>query len=63
MNGQEEVSIACPYCGEPISVLVDTSIEAQRYVEDCEVCCQPMMLDCTVDADGRACVDARRGDD
>jgi len=63
MNGQEEVSILCPYCGEPISVLVDTSVESQRYVEDCEVCCQPMLMDCTVDGDGQVSVDARRGDD
>lgn len=63
MNGQEEISIICPYCGEPISVLVDTSIESQCYVEDCEVCCQPMTLDCTVDAGGRVAVDVRRGDD
>ena len=63
MNGQEEISIICPYCGEPISVLVDTSIASQSYVEDCEVCCQPMMLDCTVDAGGQVAVHARRGDD
>jgi hypothetical protein len=63
MNGQQEVSIVCPYCGEPISVLVDPSIESQRYVEDCEVCCQPMLMDCMVDGDGQVSVEARRGDD
>ena len=32
----------CPYCWESISVLIDTSISSQTYVEDCEVCCNPM---------------------
>lgn len=32
----------CPHCWELISILVDTSVEAQTYVEDCEVCCNPL---------------------
>ncbi|MDX1331754.1 MAG: CPXCG motif-containing cysteine-rich protein [Robiginitalea sp.] len=32
----------CPYCWESISILIDTSIPSQDYVEDCEVCCNPM---------------------
>ncbi|WP_434967919.1 CPXCG motif-containing cysteine-rich protein [Robiginitalea aurantiaca] len=32
----------CPYCWESISVLIDTSISDQNYVEDCEVCCNPI---------------------
>ena len=32
----------CPYCWETISVLVDTSVTHQQYVEDCEVCCNPI---------------------
>ncbi|AWX43959.1 hypothetical protein HME9304_00958 [Flagellimonas maritima] len=31
----------CPYCWEEISFLLDTSI-SQTYVEDCEVCCNPI---------------------
>ena len=34
----------CPYCWENISVLVDTSITDQEYVEDCEVCCNPIQF-------------------
>ncbi len=33
----------CPYCWEEISMLLDTSI-SQSYVEDCEVCCNPIEL-------------------
>ena len=32
----------CPHCWEPVSVLVDTSVPSQTYVEDCEVCCNPI---------------------
>ncbi|MDT0606796.1 CPXCG motif-containing cysteine-rich protein [Croceitalea rosinachiae] len=32
----------CPYCWEEISMLLDTSISNQTYVEDCEVCCNPI---------------------
>lgn len=31
----------CPYCWEEISMLLDPSISAS-YVEDCEVCCNPI---------------------
>ncbi len=44
-----ERRLQCPFCAETISVLVDTSAGSQSYIEDCEVCCQPMQI--TVDAD------------
>lgn len=34
----------CPYCWEDISMLLDTSVRLQSYVEDCEVCCNPIQL-------------------
>ena len=35
----------CPYCLEKISMLLDISVdEAQSYIEDCEVCCQPIQV-------------------
>ncbi len=36
----------CPYCWETISMLVDTSVSSQTYVEDCEVCCRPIEVSC-----------------
>ncbi|KAB1067768.1 CPXCG motif-containing cysteine-rich protein [Tamlana haliotis] len=39
-----EHSFTCPYCWENISVLVDTSIPNQNYIEDCEVCCNPFQI-------------------
>tara|TARA_B100001758_G_scaffold196260_1_gene174057 strand:- start:9 stop:197 length:189 start_codon:yes stop_codon:yes gene_type:complete len=34
----------CPYCGEIISLLIDPSIQLQEYVEDCQVCCSPILI-------------------
>jgi transcription elongation factor Elf1 len=36
--------VTCPYCGESITLVLDLSIEAQTYIEDCSVCCQPMTV-------------------
>lgn len=34
----------CPYCWEEISMLLDTSVRRQTYIEDCEVCCNPIEI-------------------
>ncbi len=34
----------CPYCWEEISMLLDSSVSVQTYIEDCEVCCNPIQL-------------------
>ena len=44
MNGLEPRTLACPYCGERITVMVDCSIEEQHYIEDCQVCCRPIEI-------------------
>lgn len=36
----------CPYCWETISMLIDTSVSSQTYIEDCEVCCRPIQITC-----------------
>jgi len=41
MSGLHQHSIACPYCGEHIDVLIDASVMQQNYIEDCQVCCCP----------------------
>lgn len=40
----QEQEIECPFCGEMISILVDTSVEEQTYIEDCSVCCRPIEI-------------------
>ena len=58
-----EAQISCPYCGESISMLVDDSLPEQSYIEDCQVCCRPIVLDVTVDLDGDVAVSARSEDE
>ena len=38
----EEYFYQCPYCWEAVSALVDVSQPLQNYIEDCEVCCNPI---------------------
>ena len=40
----EEHFFTCPYCWQQISVLLDLSVAHQTYVEDCEVCCRPIVI-------------------
>ncbi|MCM2357857.1 MAG: CPXCG motif-containing cysteine-rich protein [Geobacteraceae bacterium] len=48
MNGQGFSTrmqfFTCPHCGERISMLLDLSGGFQRYIEDCEVCCNPIEI-------------------
>jgi len=52
MNELIERSIGCPYCAQVIEVLIDNSIPQQNYIEDCQVCCRPIIFDVAVDQDG-----------
>lgn len=39
----------CPYCWREISILIDTSIDKQHYIEDCENCCNPIEIDIQIE--------------
>ena len=52
MVGLEECDIACPYCGEIISILIDCSVPQQEYIEDCQVCCRPIIMNVVVNEQG-----------
>jgi len=59
----QAASIQCPYCWEQIEVLVDCSVEEQEYVEDCSVCCRPIVISVVI-ADGEVVsVDGRSEDE
>jgi len=55
--------IQCPYCGESIEIAVDTSIEHQQYIEDCQVCCRPIVLTARLDENGTAQIKASAEDE
>ncbi len=41
----EEAFVACPSCGEDVPLDVDTTGgRTQTYVEDCTVCCRPLLI-------------------
>ena len=53
----------CPYCGEPFETSADASAGPCKYVEDCQVCCQPIEMELLVDENGAfAELLTRRGD-
>ena len=58
-----EKRIGCPYCGETITIIVDESVPEQTYIEDCEVCCRPIVMHTIVDAGGDVTVDVRTDSD
>jgi hypothetical protein len=62
LNLQTE-QIECPYCGETIEVLVDCSVEKQEYIEDCSVCCRPIVFSVIAEASEGINIDARAEND
>lgn len=34
----------CPYCWERISMLLDPDMSEEAYIEDCEICCNPIQI-------------------
>ena len=60
MNGLEAATIQCPYCWELIEITVDCSVSAQEYVEDCEVCCRPIVMNVNLSPDGLPDVQLKR---
>jgi Cysteine-rich CPXCG len=55
--------VQCPYCGENFETQIDISSGSARYVEDCQVCCQPIEFVLKVDLAGAfAALSTLRGD-
>ncbi len=53
--------VRCPYCGESFETNVDPTGGNREYIEDCYVCCRPIVFRIAADADGNLLsVDLRR---
>ncbi len=63
MTSLLESDIDCPYCGETISILVDESIQVQSYIEDCQVCCRPIVIRLRIASEGGCHVEALHEND
>ena len=59
MEAVQWVDIECPYCAETFDTRVDPSMDYSNYVENCQVCCKPMMLN-VESVDGQVDVYASR---
>jgi hypothetical protein len=54
-----DAGYSCPYCGEQNYTGVDPAAGArQQYVEDCPVCCSPIVLAVRIDRAGDAVVES-----
>jgi hypothetical protein len=45
-------SVQCPYCGEIFDAALDLSAPEASYIEDCQVCCQPIEFNLEVNSGG-----------
>ena len=50
----KEYLASCPYCGESFTTLIDlgeikSSAGNQEYIEDCQICCRPVIFTITLD--------------
>lgn len=63
MNQLLEKAIQCPYCGETIEVLIDESDMSQQYIEDCQVCCKPIVFVLFIDINGHLSVQVHSEDE
>jgi hypothetical protein len=52
MEFEAETFFVCPYCGQSISMVIEELYGAQSYIEDCEVCCNPIQISYEIE-DGR----------
>jgi len=59
MHPSESARVRCPSCGQGIELAIDASVDAQEYIEDCEVCCKPMAVRVRLGADGELSVEVR----
>ncbi len=37
-------TIRCPFCAQSMTIVIDLSAGSQSYIEDCQICCQPMQI-------------------
>jgi hypothetical protein len=51
MNPLEARDARCPWCDAPIELTIDMSAVPQTYIEDCQVCCSPIVVEVAMDPD------------
>jgi hypothetical protein len=62
-TAETEAIVTCPHCGEPNEIALDPGGgEDQEYVEDCQVCCRPILMYVKYGRDGSAQVEVYASD-
>ncbi len=57
----DEKILTCPYCGESITVLIESvGDEISEYIEDCQVCCRPILFSVENSTTGEMVVEVRQ---
>lgn len=56
-------TVQCPYCGETFETTVDASAGNQDYIEDCAVCCRPIVFRLAAEGGNVQHLETRRDDD
>ena len=59
----DDASYVCDSCGEEIVIPIDHSAGShQQYVEDCPVCCSPVVIQVNIDSEGNfsVCAEAEQ---
>jgi hypothetical protein len=47
------LELECAFCGERFGASVDLSAGSRSYIEDCQVCCQPLLVNIECGAGGQ----------
>lgn len=55
MQGEQEFFFQCPYCFSRVSMVFELYYGKQNYIEDCEVCCNPIEI--SYSSDGETVID------
>lgn len=53
--------LSCPWCGETLTLQIDTGVRFQQFTTDCEVCCRPIAVKAECDPGEILGLDAQPG--
>lgn len=48
----EALSVQCPYCGEILVIEPEPSDDVVEYIEDCHICCRPIVVTVSYSEEG-----------
>ncbi len=60
MDRLQPLLLQCPYCGEEIELVLDGPVVPREMVEDCRICCQPIVVRVTATPGGEMHVEGHQ---